>query len=255
MPAEISQFLCASDNFGVLLHDSVTGATASIDACQEAPILAALEKTGWTLTHVLVTHHHADHVAAIPPLKQRFGARVIGPAAESQLIPEIDEGVSEGDTVKVGALEARVIATPGHTAGHIVYHFAAERLLFAGDTLFSLGCGRIFEGTPAQMWGGLGKIAALPDETRIYCGHEYTLSNARFALTVDPGNAALKARAAEVEQLRQAGSFTLPTLLGQEKATNPFLRAADPDIARTLGLEGRPPVEVFAELRERKNRA
>lgn len=254
MPAEISQFLCASDNFGVLLHDSVTGATASIDACQEAPIVAALEKTGWTLTHILVTHHHADHVDAIPPLKARFGARVIGPAAEAKLIPEMDEGVSEGDSVKVGSLEASVIHTPGHTAGHIVYHFAGERLLFAGDTLFSLGCGRIFEGTAADMWGGISKIAKLPDETRIYCGHEYTLSNARFAVTVDPDNPALKARAAEVEQLRQAGAFTLPTLLGQEKATNPFLRAADSGIARTLGLEGRPPVEVFAELRERKNR-
>lgn len=254
MPAEISQFLCASDNFGVLLHDSATGATASIDACQEAPIIAALQKTGWTLTHILVTHHHADHVDAIPALKARFGARVIGPAAESKLIPEMDEGVREGDRVRVGSLEASVIHTPGHTAGHVVYHFAAERLLFAGDTLFSMGCGRVFEGTAADMWGGISKIATLADETRIYCGHEYTLSNARFALTVDPENPALKARAAEVEQLRRAGAFTLPTLLGQEKATNPFLRAADPGIARTLGMEGKPPVEVFAELRERKNR-
>ncbi|MCP8938891.1 hydroxyacylglutathione hydrolase [Alsobacter sp. SYSU M60028] len=255
MPAEIRQFLIGSDNFGVLLHDSATGATASIDAGEEAPILEALDKAGWRLTDILVTHHHGDHVAALPALKARFGARVVGPAADAHRVPEIDEGVREGDVVRVGHLEAEVIETPGHTSGHIAYHFRGEKLLFAGDTLFSLGCGRLLEGTAAQMLSSLNKLAALPDDTRVYCGHEYTLSNARFALSVDPGNPALKARAQEVEQLRAADAFTLPTMIGIEKATNPFLRAADPAIARQIGLSGRSPLEVFAELRERKNRA
>jgi hydroxyacylglutathione hydrolase len=255
MPAEIRQFMIASDNFGVLIHDPSTGATASIDACEEGPIVRALDEAGWTLTHILVTHHHDDHIAGIPGLKARTGARVIGPAKDQDRIPGMDRGLNEGDAVIVGSLGATVIETPGHTRNHINFHFPDERLLFSGDTLFSLGCGRLFEGSPADMYSSLRKLAALPDETRVYCGHEYTLSNARFALTVDPGNAALKARAAEVEQLRAAGSFTLPTSIGREKATNPFLRADDPAIAATLGMTGRSPLEVFTELRERKNRA
>jgi hydroxyacylglutathione hydrolase len=255
MSAEVEQFLCASDNFGVLVHDPATGATASIDACEEAPILRALEAKGWRLTHILVTHHHDDHIAAIPALKQRFGARVIGPKKDAARIPGMDEGVREGDTVAVGSLEAKVYETPGHTSGHISFFFPKEKLLFAGDTMFSLGCGRLFEGTPFDMLESLTKLAALPDDTRLYCGHEYTLSNARFALTVDPGNGALKERAAEVERLRGQNVFTLPSTIGREKATNPFLRAADPAIAATLGLEGHPPLDVFTELRARKNKA
>lgn len=255
MPADVRQFLCAADNFGVLMHDPATGATASIDACEEGPIVAALETEGWTLTHILVTHHHDDHVAAIPALKARYGCTVVGPAADAVRIPEMDQGVREGDTVRVGSLSADVIATPGHTPGHIAFHLPAEGLLFAGDTLFALGCGRLLGGTAPDMWASLGKLAALPDHTRVYCGHEYTLSNARFALAVDPDNAALRQRAAEVEALRREGRFTLPTTIGAEKATNPFLRAGDPAMAERLGLAGRPPVEVFAELRERKNRA
>jgi hydroxyacylglutathione hydrolase len=255
MSAEIEQFLCASDNFGVLLHDPATGATASIDACEEGPILRALEARGWRLTHILVTHHHDDHIAAIPALKQRFGAQVIGPRADAARIPGLDKGVREGDTVAVGSLEAKVYETPGHTSGHISFYFPKEKLLFAGDTLFSLGCGRLFEGSPFEMLDSLTKLAALPDDTALYCGHEYTLSNARFALTVDPGNAALKERAAEVERLRAANAFTLPSTIGREKATNPFLRSADPAIAATVGLDGHPPLDVFTELRARKNRA
>ncbi|GGH32320.1 hydroxyacylglutathione hydrolase [Alsobacter metallidurans] len=255
MPAEIRQFLIGSDNFGVLIHDPETGATATIDACEDAPIQRALDEAGWKLTHILVTHHHDDHIAGIPALKARSGARVIGPARDRDRIPGMDRGLDEGDTVIVGAMAATVIDTPGHTANHINFHFAGEKILFSGDTLFSLGCGRLFEGTPAQMWTSLQKLAALPDDTRVYCGHEYTLSNARFALTVDPDNAALRERAAEVEQLRAAGSFTLPTTIGREKATNPFLRAADPAVAAAVGMAGRTPLEVFTELRERKNRA
>lgn len=255
MSAEVSQFLCATDNFGVLVHDEATGATAAIDVCEEAPYLRVLEEKGWTLTHILVTHHHDDHIAGVPGVKSRFGARVIGPAKDAHRIPGMDEGVREGDTVTFGSLAARVYETPGHTSGHISFFLPEDKLLFAGDTLFSLGCGRLFEGSPYDMLQSLTKLATLPDDTALYCGHEYTLSNARFAVTVDPTNAALQERAAEVERLRAENRFTLPSTLGREKATNPFLRAADPAIAAQLGLEGHPELDVFAELRSRKNRA
>jgi hydroxyacylglutathione hydrolase len=255
MSAEISQFLCATDNFGVLIHDPATGATAAIDVCEEGPYIRALEEKGWALTHILVTHHHDDHIAGIPGLKARFGARVIGPAKDASRIPGMDETVREGSEVTVGSLKAKVFETPGHTSGHISFHFPQDKLLFAGDTLFSLGCGRLFEGSPYDMLQSLTKLAALPDDTALYCGHEYTLSNARFAVTVDPGNAALKERAAEVERLRAENRFTLPSTIGREKATNPFLRARDPAIAAVVGLEGHPELDVFTELRARKNRA
>ncbi len=255
MPADIRQFQVLSDNYGVLLHDPATGATACIDAGEEAPIVRALEETGWHLTHILVTHHHGDHVAAVDALKRRYGARVIGPAGEASRIPGIDQGVAEGDRIRVGSLEAEVFETPGHTAGHVVYHFPKEKLLFSGDTLFAMGCGRLLEGTAGQMWSSLQKLAALPDETAVYVGHEYTLSNGRFALTVDPTNPALQERMREVEGLRAQNRFTLPTTIGLEKRTNPFLRAIAPEVAEAVGMAGHTPVEVFAELRERKNRA
>jgi hydroxyacylglutathione hydrolase len=255
MAAEIRQFLIGSDNLGVLLHDPRTGATASIDAGEEVPILAALAETGWGLTHILITHHHGDHVAAVTALKARTGAHVVGPERDRHRLPVLDEGVSEGDRVSVGTLAAVVLETPGHTSGHIAYHFPAEGLLFAGDTLFAMGCGRLFEGSPAEMWSSLQKLAALPEDTQVYCGHEYTMSNARFALSVDAGNSALTERAREVEETRKAGRLTIPTTIGQERRTNPFLRAADPALAAAVGLQGRPAVDVFAELRERKNRS
>ena len=254
MPALIDMFLCRTDNFGVLLHDPSTGRTAAIDAPEAAPIEAALARRGWRLTDILVTHHHEDHVAGIAALKATHGCRVVAAKADAHRIPAVDALVEEGDTLSVGAFEAVVIDTPGHTVGHIAYHFAGEKILFAADTLFSLGCGRVFEGTMADMWGSLVKLRALPDDTALYCGHEYTLANARFALTVDPGNEALKARAAEVERQRAASRFTLPVTLGAEKRENPFLRADDPAIARHLGLEGAGALAVFTELRERKNR-
>lgn len=254
MAVDIHQFLCLSDNFGVLLHDPATKATAAVDVPEAAPVLAAAREKGWTISHILVTHHHPDHVQGIPEVKQATGARVIANAADAQRIPLVDETVVPGGEARFGSLVAKVIDTPGHTVGHINYHFPAEALLLAGDTLFALGCGRLLEGTPAQMWTSLQALSALPDETQVYCGHEYTASNAKFALTVDGGNAALKARAEEVFALREAGKVTLPTTIGLEKRTNPFLRAADPAIAEGLGMAGRPAVEVFAELRERKNR-
>ncbi|MFT4163129.1 hydroxyacylglutathione hydrolase [Shinella sp.] len=250
-PLEIELFACRSDNFGVLLHDPATGATASIDAPEEKPILEALERRGWRLSHIFTTHHHGDHVEANLALKDRFGATIIGPARET--IPGIDRKVDGGDSFDFAGQRVEVIATPGHTLGHICFHLPEEKLLFAADTLFALGCGRLFEGTPAQMWDSLSKLAALPEETTVYFGHEYTLSNARFAKTVDPGNVALAHRVEEIEALRAADAFTAPTTIGLEKATNPFLRAADPAIRRHLGMESASDAEVFAEIRGRKD--
>ena len=253
-PLEIELFACRSDNFGVLLHDPVSGATASIDAPEEKPILDALARRGWRLSHIFTTHHHNDHVEANLALKDRFGVEIIGPAREAARIPGIDRKVDGGDTFDFAGQRVEVILTPGHTLGHICFHLPGEKLLFAADTLFALGCGRLFEGTPTQMWDALSRLAALPDETAVYFGHEYTLSNARFALTIDPDNAALTHRVAEIEALRAAGGFTAPTTIGLEKATNPFLRAADPAIRRHLGMKTASDAEVFAEIRARKDR-
>jgi hydroxyacylglutathione hydrolase len=253
-PLEIELFSCRSDNFGVLLHDPASGATASIDAPEEAAILDALERRGWTLSHILTTHHHGDHVEGNLALKERFGLTIIGPAKEAARIPGIDRSVDEGDRFDFAGRPVDVIWTPGHTAGHICFHMPDDRLLFAADTLFALGCGRLFEGTPAEMWGSLNKLAALPDDTVVYFGHEYTLSNARFAETVDPDNPVLKERVARIERQRGHGEFTAPTTIGVEKATNPFLRAADPAIRRHLGMVDASDADVFAEIRGRKDR-
>jgi hydroxyacylglutathione hydrolase len=252
----IGQFICLQDNFGVLLHDPETGATASIDAPDDAPILAALAARGWTLTDILLTHHHADHVQGAAGLKAHFpGARVTGPRREAARIGGLDRQVGEADEVGVGALGGRVIEVPGHTSGHVAYWFEAAAIVFTGDTLFSLGCGRAFEEPPQVLYHSLVRLAALPGETQVYCGHEYTLANARFALGVEPGNAALQARAAAVAKLRAAGEFTLPTTISLECATNPFLRAEEPDVQAAVGLPGADGAAVFAELRDRKNRA
>jgi hydroxyacylglutathione hydrolase len=254
MPAQIHAFLCLQDNIGVLIHDPNTGACAAIDAPEEGPILAALAETGWQLTDILVTHRHADHVQAVEALKRRTGCRVVAPVKAREAVPSADAFVREGDTVHVGGLQAHVWETPGHCADHISYWFAADRALFAGDTLFTLGCGRMFEGTYADFWHSLQRLAALPDEARVYCGHDYTLSNARFALAVDPGNEALKARAVEAEAAKAQGRFLVPSTIGQEKATNPFLRAREPALAKAVHKEGAKPEEVFGALREWKNR-
>jgi hydroxyacylglutathione hydrolase len=252
---EIELVPCLSDNYAVLMHDAGTGTTVLVDAPEAAPISAALTRRGWRLTHILVTHHHTDHVAGIEELKAASHARVIGPKAEEDRIPGVDEVVAEGDRIAVGPLKASVIGTPGHTLGHIAYWFDEAGVLFSGDTLFALGCGRVFEGTLEQMWSSLEKLAALPDDTIVYCGHEYTLSNARFALTIEPGNPALKARAAEIEAARAAGLPTVPTTIGRERATSPFLRAGEPAVAEAVGMPGADAAEVFAEVRRRKDRA
>jgi hydroxyacylglutathione hydrolase len=251
--AETRLFLCLKDNYGVLVHDPATGATAAIDAPEAAPVEAALTASGWKLSDILVTHHHGDHTAGIAELKRHHRARVVAPRQEATKIPDVDVAVGEGDTVTVGALSARVIETPGHTLGQINYFFPVAKLLFAGDTLFSIGCGRVIEGTPEMMWQSLLKLRALPDDTRIFCGHEYTDANIRFAVTIEPDNAALKARAAEVKRQIAAGTPTIPTLMGEEKRANVFLRADDPAVAAAVGLAGKPAAQVFAEVRARKN--
>ncbi|MGI8570129.1 MAG: hydroxyacylglutathione hydrolase [Methylocella sp.] len=255
MAVHIHQFLCLKDNFGVLVHDPGTRATAAIDAPDAGPILAALAAREWDLADILITHHHFDHVQGIAGLKARFPrARVIGPAKEAAKIGSLDLAIGEGDGVVTGALEAKVIEVPGHTSGHVAYWFEDEDILFAGDTLFAMGCGRPFEERPAVLFNSLMKLAALPGETQVYCGHEYTLANTRFALTVDPSNAILTERAGEVARRREASEFTLPTTIAIELATNPFLRADDPDIKAGLGMAGSDPVAVFTNLRERKNK-
>jgi hydroxyacylglutathione hydrolase len=254
MPAETNLFLCLKDNYGVLIHDSATGATAAIDAPEAAPVEAALKATGWTLSDILVTHHHGDHTGGIAELKQKYRCRVVAPHAEAGKIPLVDETVREGGKVSVGNLSASVIETPGHTAGHITYWFHGDKLAFAGDTLFSIGCGRVIEGTPEMMWASLLKLRDLPGDTRVYCGHEYTLANIKFAQTIEPGNAALAARAAQAQKQIAAGQATIPTTIDEEKAANVFLRADVPAVAAAVGLAGKPAAQVFAEIRARKNK-
>jgi hydroxyacylglutathione hydrolase len=253
MSAQIHAFLCLQDNIGVLIHDATTGACAAIDAPDEEAILAALAKKGWTLSDILVTHRHSDHVQAVEALKSRTGCRVVAPVKAREAVPSADLWVREGDGVLVGTLEARILETPGHCMDHVSYWFEQNGVLFAGDTLFTLGCGRMFEGTYTDFWQTLQRLAALPDQTKVYCGHDYTLSNARFALAADPDNTALKARAKEAEQAKAEGHFLVPTTIGQEKATNPFLRAGEPSVAKTVHKEGASPAEVFQSLREWKN--
>jgi hydroxyacylglutathione hydrolase len=254
MPAQTYLFPCLKDNFGVLLHDPQSGATAAIDAPEAKAVEDALAKTGWRLTDILVTHHHGDHTAGIGELKTHYKCRVVAPRNEAQRIAQVDETVGEGDTVRIGALEGRVIETPGHTAGHISYFFPKDKLAFVGDTLFSIGCGRVIEGNPEMMWQSLLKLRGLPDDTQFYCGHEYTAANIRFAKTIEPNNKSLTARADEVTRLRAVGKPTIPATIGAEKAENPFLRADVPEVAKSLGLASSPAWKVFAEIRERKNR-
>jgi hydroxyacylglutathione hydrolase len=254
MAAKTHLFLCLKDNYGVLLHDPASGATAAIDAPEAAPIEAALKATGWRLSDILVTHHHGDHTGGIAELKQRHRCRVVAPQQEAGKIPLVDETVREDNKVSVGKLSARVIETPGHTAGHIAYWFHADTLVFVGDTLFSIGCGRVIEGTPEMMWASLLKLRDLPGDTRIYCGHEYTQANIRFAQTIEPNNAALAARAEQAARQIAAGKPTIPTTIDEEKAANPFLRADVAAVAASVGLAGKPAAQVFAEVRARKNK-
>jgi hydroxyacylglutathione hydrolase len=254
VPVLIETFLCRSDNFGYLVHDVASGRTAAIDAPDAKAIKEALHRRGWTLTDLFITHHHTDHVEGIPVLKREYGVRVVGPKAEQSKILGLDVLVSASDTVSLGETDFLVIETPGHTLGHIVYYDPAGRHLFSADALFSLGVGRMFEGKQGPMWDGLEELKALPDDTLVYPGHEYTVANAQFALSVDPRNPALNIRAAEVRRMAEAGKFTIPVTLGMEKATNPFLRADQPTLAKAMGLAAdTSPAKVFGALRKAKD--
>src|SRR3954447_640430 len=255
MAAEIRTFTCLNDNFGYLIHDVETKATASIDAPEAGPIVRALEREGWQLTDILITHHHGDHVGGVAELKQRYNCRVVAPHDKTTEIADVDLRVANAEIVRVGSLLGRVLETPGHTLDHISYVFDTDKALFAADTLFSIGCGRVFEGTYPMMWDSLLKLRALPDDFRLYCGHEYTTANVKFALTIEPNNPDLKARAEEVTRLRATGKPTIPTLLGEEKKANVFLRADEPSVAASVHLKGAAAAEVFGELRERKNKS
>ena len=253
MAIEIELFTARDDNFGVLIHDKAANFTLSIDAPEETAIVAVLARKGWTLNTILTTHKHIDHVEANLALKEKFGCTIIGPQGDSDLIPGIDQTVKGGDKLKLGTMDVQVIDTPGHTNSCISYYFPAAKAVFTADSLFSLGCGRLFDGTPEMMWASMQRLMALPINTKIYCGHEYTASNAKFALSVDADNADLQARAGQVTLLRSQGKPTIPVTLAQELATNPFLRPDNSAIRAHLGLETATDGDVFAELRKRKN--
>ncbi|SFR50077.1 hydroxyacylglutathione hydrolase [Litoreibacter janthinus] len=237
------------ENYGVLIHDPKTGETAAIDVGHGPSYQSAIAETGWTPTQIWVTHHHHDHITGLAALKVSSGAGVFGPAG----IDGIDHVLSGGDSFQFAGRDVSVIHTPGHTMDMLNYHIASDGVVFTGDTLFVMGCGRLFEGAAADMWTSLQKLMDLPEQTRVYCSHEYTMSNAKFALSVDPENLALRNRAIEVEQLRDQGDPTVPSTIAAELATNPFLRCSDAKIRNHLHMENASDAEVFAELRKRKD--
>ena len=249
----IHQIPVLKDNFIYLVHDFESGETAAVDPAVAAPVLDVLATRGWNLSHILNTHHHHDHTGGNLELKQATGCIIVGAGMDTLRIPGIDVLVGEGDLVSIGNHQGQVFDVSGHTNGHIAYWFEDAHTLFSGDTLFSLGCGRLFEGTPTQMWASLLKLRDLPDETNVYCAHEYTSSNVDFALTIEPENEDLKRRASEVFRLRENGKPTVPSSLGEEKRVNPFLRADNDDLLRAAGLVGLDAVSAFAEIRRRKD--
>lgn len=250
---EVHMFPCLSDNYAYLVHDSEKNLTAAIDTPEVAPINRALAEKDWSLTHIFNTHHHFDHAGGNLELKEKWKCTIVGSKSDAKRIPGIDVEVGEGDSYQFGNHTARIYDVSGHTLGHIAYHFENDKILFSGDALFALGCGRLFEGKPDQMWSSLQKLAAMPDDTLVYCAHEYTQANAQFALSVEPQNAALVERAKDIILLRAKGQATIPSTIGLEKQTNPFLRPMSPDLQETLGLNGADLVEVFAETRRRKD--
>jgi len=250
---KIIQIPVLTDNYIYLLHDTESGSTAVVDPALSQPVLDELKHQGWRLDWVLNTHHHSDHVGGNLELKAKTGCQVIAANSDKDRIPGFDKGVDDGDVIKIGQYAAKVLTTPGHTSGHIVYYFADAAALFCGDTLFAMGCGRLFEGSAEQMWQSLQKIKALPGDTRIYCAHEYTQANGRFALAVEPENQALQQRMIEVNQLRAENRPTVPSILQQELDTNPFLREDSLALQRQINFESEMPVSVFAEVRRLKD--
>ncbi|MEO9518331.1 MAG: hydroxyacylglutathione hydrolase [Paracoccaceae bacterium] len=253
MPLVIETIPCLSDNYAFLAHDSETGATALVDAPEAAPVLEILDQKGWSLSHVLLTHHHWDHVDGLEGILAKHKATVIGAASDQTRLPPLDIALSEGDSFDVGSESGVVIDVSGHTIGHIAFHFPKSRVVFTADSLMALGCGRVFEGTKPQMWNSLKKLATLPPDTVVCSGHEYTEANAKFALSVDAGNEDLQNRVKTIAKQRAAGQATVPSLLSEELATNPFLRAADPILQANLGMAGADPTDVFTEIRSRKD--
>ncbi|MGH6989265.1 MAG: hydroxyacylglutathione hydrolase [Stellaceae bacterium] len=249
---DIRQIPVLRDNYVYLVHDAETGATGVVDPSVAAPVMTALEAAGWRLSHILNTHHHGDHTGGNLELKAKTGAIIVGPRADRDRIPGIDVAVGDGDVYRFGGHDAQIFDVPGHTSGHIAYWLPDSRALFCGDTLFIMGCGRLFEGTAAEMWNSLGKFKALPPETRVFCAHEYTQNNARFALTVEPGNPDLRARARRVDELRAQGQPTVPGTIGEELLTNPFLRADRQSLQESVGTVG-DPIATLAAIRHRKD--
>lgn len=250
---EVHQIPVLNDNYVYLIHEPSTGETAAVDPAEAEPVLSALAAKGWRLSLILNTHHHWDHVGGNRVLKQETGCTILGSEWDRDRIPGIDRLVREGDTVLLGRAAATVLAVPGHTLGHVAYWFPEDASLFCGDTLFGMGCGRLFEGTPEQMWHSLQRLRDLPPDTQVYCAHEYTRSNGRFALTVEPGNPALTARMRQVEALCRDLRPTVPFTIADERATNPFLRPQSLELRATLKLERAQDLDVFAETRRRKD--
>lgn len=254
MPLALETLPCLKDNYAFIVHNAATGATAVVDVPEAAPVLDLLDRKGWQLSNILLTHHHGDHIDGVAALRAATGAKVWGAAADSHRLPPLDHAVTGGETIELLGEAVEVIDVPGHTVGHIAYYFGSSALLFTGDSLMALGCGRLFEGTPEQMWQSLSTLAALPDNVLVCSGHEYTESNSRFALTVDPGNRALQSRAEIIGSTRAAGKPTIPSFLGEEKVTNPFLRASDTGLKTFLGLSNASDSDVFAQIRRMKDK-
>ncbi|VAW03637.1 Hydroxyacylglutathione hydrolase [hydrothermal vent metagenome] len=254
MTLQLLTIPCLSDNYAYLLHDPASGETAAVDVPEAGPMIKALENKGWTLSHILLTHHHWDHIEGLDKLLAVAPARVIGAKADANRLPPLDLAVSEGDIFRFGGEDCHILDVSGHTVGHIAFHLPVSKFVFTGDSLMALGCGRVFEGTFPQMWASLCKLAALPADTVVCSGHEYTQANAKFALTVDPGNLALISRAKAVDEARAKGLPTVPSSLQEELETNPFLRAGNAEIQANLGMSGADPRDVFAEIRSRKDR-
>ncbi len=253
MTTEILTIPCLADNYTFLMHDDTTGTTALFDAPEPFPVTRALEEQGWKLDKVFLTHHHWDHIDGLPELRDEYRPQVIGAKADIGRLPALDQSVTEGDTVTVGNIEGTVFDVSGHTNGHVAFYFPDAKALFTGDSLMALGCGRLFEGDAETMWSSLSKLAALPPDTLVYSGHEYTAANAKFALTIEPDNAALQARARDITEKRAKGIATVPSTLGEELATNPFLRASVPQVKANLGMENAPDALVFAKIRQMKD--
>ncbi len=253
-PLEIATFPCRTDNYGYLMRDTDSGLVAAVDAPEAAQIEAALSQLGWTLTHILLTHHHGDHIEGVEQLCAGGGVTVVGAKADAVRLPKLHKQVVAGQPWRFGDHEVRIFDTPGHTVGHIVYYLPGPKVLFSGDTLFAMGCGRLFEGTALQMWGSLATLKELPDETTVFFGHEYTAANGDFSLDIEPDNPDLLARIADTAKTLAEGGYTAPSTLGEEKRTNPFIRADTAAVARSVSLVGADAAIVFAEVRRRKDR-